>query len=171
MLCFGLQETTLSCGSALYRSQSPGKSECVFTVKRSPSWYSRALPQLAHSSQAKTAQFTRPQQTGVSSKNPHKASQICQPTPQPQAPTQNPREDKKLPWPGSRPPAIATADHRDRRSLQPPIIATAGHCNRRPPQPQPGQLALHQRHSAFGAPPAKTQAKTSLKASLELGWV
>lgn len=77
-------------------------------------FYSQAIPQLAHSSHAKTAQFTRPQQTGVSSKNPHKASQIYQPTPQPQAPTQNPREDKKLPRPGSRPPVIATVGRHNR---------------------------------------------------------
>lgn len=42
------------------------------------------------------------------------ASQIYRPTPQPQARTQNPRENKKLPWPGSRPPVITTVGRHNR---------------------------------------------------------
>lgn len=37
----------------------------------------------------------------------------------------NPHKDKKLPWPGSRPPVIATVDHRDRRPSQPSAATTA----------------------------------------------
>ena len=106
MLCFGLQETTLSCGSALYRSQSPGKSECVFTVKRSPSWH------------AKSAQS------------------------QPNLPAR---------------PTAAGSHAKSTRRTALARFATAGDYNRRPPQPQPGQLALYQRHSAFGAAPRARQ--------------
>lgn len=66
---------------------------------------------------------------------------------------------------------LARKIHMQAKNRPGPVITTAGDYNRRSSQPQPGQLALYQRHSAFGALPVKTQAKTSLKASLELGWV
>lgn len=115
MLCFGLQETTLSCGSALYRSQSPGKSKCAFIAKRSPAGIAVRSP----SSHAKSTQS------------------------QPNLPAH---------------PAAAGSHAKSTRRTALARFATAGHCNRRSSQPQPGQLALYQRHSAFGAAPCARQA-------------
>lgn len=74
----------------------------------------------------------------------------------PPAGTRNPHENCVI-----RPPTTDLGEQQQSTQSQKTALAqfaTAYDYNRRPPQPQPGQLALY-------------QAKTSLKASLELGWV
>lgn len=52
---------------------------------------------------------------------------------------------------------LARKIHMQAKNRPGPVITTAGDYNRRSSQPQPGQLALYQRHSAFGAAPRARQ--------------